>query len=247
MERDAGQRSQKGPVIGYYSCGAAYPPRIKRGGDREARRQRQRVNRGRSRDDRIVSGALARALNPLQGGSAPRNTETPSKLQLLQQFAVAGLEEGKSIRSLEGQAIYVGISNPTNRLAGDDAEKTEKEEKTVRLGESSAAGTKQLNKIPRKIEDGLLLVVAARIYGKVRALIDRGPTRCFVTPSCVKVVGLKGTPRDIFLELGNGEKYLSRGYVPDVPVVTVGLIVKVGVKTLSAFQLQRDLSTAVWK
>ena len=54
MERDAGQRSQKGSVIGDCSCGAAYPPRIKRGGDREARRQRQRVNRGRSKGDRII-------------------------------------------------------------------------------------------------------------------------------------------------------------------------------------------------
>ena len=80
MEEKAGQQSQKGSVIGYCSCGAAYPPRVKRGGDRTARHQRQRVNRGRSRDDRIVSGALVRALNPLQGGSIPRNTETPRKL-----------------------------------------------------------------------------------------------------------------------------------------------------------------------
>ena len=141
MEREAGQRSQKGSVIGYCSCRATYPPRVKRGGDREARRQRQRVNRGRSRDDRIVSGALAGALNPLQGGSTPRSTETPSKLQLLQQFTVAGLEEGKSIRSLEDQTIYVGISNPTDRLAGDDAVKMKKEEKAVKQGEPSAAGT----------------------------------------------------------------------------------------------------------
>ena len=35
-------------------------------------------------------------------------------------------------------------------------------------------------------------------------------------------------PHDIFLELGNGEKYLSWGYVLDVPVVTAGLTVKVG-------------------
>ena len=38
----------------------------------------------------------------------------------------------------------------------------------------------------------------------------------------------KGIPRDIFLELGNGEKYLFRGYVPDVPVVTIGLKMKIG-------------------
>ena len=57
----------------------------------------------------------------------------------------------------------------------------------------------------------------ARIYrDSVRALIDSGATKCFVTPSYVTIVGLKVTPCDIFLELGNGEKYLSRGYVSDV-------------------------------
>ena len=96
-EEGAGQRSQKGSMIGYYSCGAAYPPWVKRGGGRNARRIKQRANRGRSRDNRTISCALARALNPLQGGRAPRNTEMPSKLQLLQQFAVAGSEERKQI------------------------------------------------------------------------------------------------------------------------------------------------------
>ena len=80
MEGDAGQRSQKGSVIGYCSCGTAYPSQVKCGGDREARRLRQRVNGGSFRENRIVSGALARALNPLQGGSVPRDIETPSKL-----------------------------------------------------------------------------------------------------------------------------------------------------------------------
>ena len=41
-------------------------------------------------------------------------------------------------------------------------------------------------------------------------------------------MGLKGLPWDGFLELGNGQKYLSRGYVPDVPIVTAGLTVIVG-------------------
>ena len=73
------------------------------------------------------------------------------------------------------------------------------------------------------------MVVATRRYGKqVRALIDSGATRWFVTPACVTTVGLKGQPCDTFLELGNGEKFLSRGYVPDVPVVTAGLTVKIG-------------------
>ena len=79
------------------------------------------------------------------------------------------------------------------------------------------------------MEDGSFLVVSAQIYGrKLRALIYIGATRCFVTPTCVTACGLQGVARDVFLELGNGEKFLSRGYVPDVPLVTAGLIVKVG-------------------
>ena len=72
-------------------------------------------------------------------------------------------------------------------------------------------------------------MVSARIHGKtIRALIDNGATKCFASPTYITTVGLKGAPRDIFLELGNGEKILSRGYVPDVPMVTTGLTVKVG-------------------
>ena len=58
-------------------------------------------------------------------------------------------------------------------------------------------------------------------------LIERA-TRCFVTPSCITVVGLKVIPHDIFLEIGNGKKFVSRGYVPKVPVVTAGLTMRVG-------------------
>ena len=58
-KESAGQRRQKGIAVGYCSCGAAYPPRDKRGGDRLARRQRQRANRGRFRDDCTVSRVLA--------------------------------------------------------------------------------------------------------------------------------------------------------------------------------------------
>ena len=88
---------------------------------------------------------------------------------------------------------------------------------------------KRNKKVIRKVEGGLLLVVAAKIYGKpVKALRDSGATRCFATPSCAIVVGLKGIPRNIFLKLGNEEKHLSWGYVSDVPVVTTGLTVKIG-------------------
>ena len=93
-----------------------------------ARQTRQRLNRDRSRGDCILSCALARALNSLQGGNTLRNTERPVKLQFLQPFAVDRFEEGKFIRSKKDQAIYAGISNPTDRLATEDDEKKEEKD-----------------------------------------------------------------------------------------------------------------------
>ena len=120
LRRRAGQRPQLGTVVGHCSCGTACPSREKCGGDRMARRERQRALRDRSRDDRALSHVLARTLSPLQGGSVPRTVERPSKLHLLQRFAVAGYEDGKEIRSKNDQAIYVGIINPTNRSGVDE-------------------------------------------------------------------------------------------------------------------------------
>ena len=37
----------------------------------------------------------------------------------------------------------------------------------------------------------------------------------------------------MFLELGNGQKFLSRGFVPEAPVVTAGLTVRVGLTVTS--------------
>ena len=204
MRKRAGQRPQMGTVVGHCSYGAACPSREKRGGDRLARRERQRALRDRSRDDRVLSRVLASTLNPLQGGSVSRTAERPSKLQLLQQYAVAGFEEGKEIRSRKDHAIYVGITNPTTRSENEAEKSGEKTEVNDKKGQTTAEGAKQQNKAPRGIDDGLLLVVAARINGHVvRALIDSGATRCFVTPACVAAVGLMGKPQDTFLELGN--------------------------------------------
>ena len=222
-QRNAGRQWKQGVSVGYCRCGSAYSPRDKRGGDCMARRQRQRANRGRFRDDCIVSRVLAQSLNPLQGGSDSRISETTSKLQILQQFSVAGDGDGSQIRSAKDQAMYVGMLNPSNRVDGDKKEEKDKK------GQETTEGSKQQNKTPRGISDGLLLVVTARINGHpVRTLIDSGATRCFVTPVCVTTVGLKGKPQDTFLELGNGQKFLSRGFVPTIPVVTAGLTVKVG-------------------
>ena len=63
--------------------------------------------------------------------AVPRTAERPSKLQLLQQFSVAGFGDGKAIRSDKDQAVYVGITNPTNRSGMDEksGDKTEENEK----------------------------------------------------------------------------------------------------------------------
>ena len=137
----------------------------------------------------------------------------------MQQFSTPNAGETQENQALKDKPVYVGVIPHSNRVA-IHAEKG----KSTKRGESEGNATPDtVNKFTRSVEDGLLLVVAAQIYGKeVCALICSGATRCFVTPACMKTVGLKGTPRDIFLELGNGEKYLSRGYVPDVPVVTAG-------------------------
>ena len=183
-----------------------------------------------SRDMHTVSGALARALNPLQGGSVPRNTETSSKLQLLQQFSVTGSEDGNQIRPSKGHAIYVGISTPNSRIEKTDENSRDKtEEKHDKKGLTAVVGIESQNKFPRSVDDGLLLVVTAKINKHaVRAMSDSGATRCFIAPTCITTIGLKGKPQDTFLELGNGQKFLSRGFIPAVPVVTAGLTICVG-------------------
>ena len=123
--------------------------------------------------------------------------------------------------------MYVRIIAHAHRVENGKNSK-EKKNRKIEMRENLE---KENKNIGRKLENGLLLVVPARIYGKqVKALIDSWATRCFVTLTCVIAVGLKGISREIFLILGNGKKYLSKGYVPDVPVVTVGLTVKIGFK-----------------
>ena len=84
--------------------------------------------------------------------------------------------------------MYVGMDSHTLRIEGKTAK--EKKERDSDMGEKMG---KENKKIIRKIEDELLLVVPARIYGKiVKALFDSGATRCLITPSCVTAVKLKG-------------------------------------------------------
>ena len=76
-------------------------------------------------------------------------------------------------------------------------------------------------------DDGILLVVPARIFGsEVRALINSGATRNFISPASVTQCGLTVESHNTFLELGDGKKVLSRGRAVDVPVVTSGFTMK---------------------
>ena len=87
---------------------------------------------------------------------------------------------------------------------------------------------------PRQKEDGILMVVPARIYGQeIRALIDSGATRCFISPAGVTQCGLHVEAHNTFLELGDGKKVLSRGRAVDGPVVTAGYTVKMNLTVSS--------------
>ena len=87
----------------------------------------------------------------------------------------------------------------------------------------SVVSTENQSTNPREEEDGILLVVPARIFGhEIRALIDSGATRNFISPAGVMQCGLTVESHNTFLELGDGKKVLSRGRAVDVPVVTSG-------------------------
>ena len=87
----------------------------------------------------------------------------------------------------------------------------------------SAVSTENQSPIPRAEEDGILLIVPARIFGhEIRALIDSGAMRNFISPAGVMQCGLRVESHNTFLELGDGKKVLSRGRAVDVPVVTSG-------------------------
>ena len=119
--------------------GATHLPRDKHGGDRLARRDRQRANQGRLRDESLVSRVMAQMLSPLQGGSISRSMEAPSELQILQQFSVTGFGEGKNIQSTKDQTLYVGIKHPTSRVEDNDADKNGNKNK--QKGEITSEGS----------------------------------------------------------------------------------------------------------
>ena len=127
MENSAGQQQWSKTIVGYCNCGAAYPSCVQCGGNREARRARQRANWECLRDRRVVSRMLARALSPLQGGSALRNPETIGKLQVLPNFSSSNATAGNENLSRSDNPMYVGLAMPTHRAeVGKNEKKTNK-------------------------------------------------------------------------------------------------------------------------
>ena len=159
-------------------------------------RDRERRTRERVRERRFVTSLLETLVSPTSGGTESCTGVTPS-----------GSQDWQSIRLK--RAI-------TGKEMGDAAP----QEPQTQL---SAVSTGNQSPIPRAEEDGILLIVPARIFGhEVRALIDSGATRNFISPAGVMKCGLNVESHNTFLELGDGKKVLSRGRAVDVPVVTSG-------------------------
>ena len=74
------------------------------------------MNRGRLRDDRLVSWILARSLSSFQGDSDLRTPEATGKLQILQHFAVPSAEKRKTNSSNEDKPIYIRMETQACRV-----------------------------------------------------------------------------------------------------------------------------------
>ena len=163
-------------------------------------RDRERRARDRVRERRFVTQLLETLVSPTSGGTESCEGVTTSRSQ-----------DWQSIRLK--RAI-------TGEETGDAAPKEPHPQLSV-------VSTEDQSTNPRDEEDGILLVVPARIFGhEVRALIDNGATRNFISPAGVTKCGLTIESHNTFLELGDGKKVLSRGRAVDVPVITSGFTMK---------------------
>ena len=175
---------------------------------RTRRREKQKIARGRIRDKRLVEDILARQLNPPLDGNASRTSPTFNALHSWRQGGRACIKHEANLNPKE-----------KSHVSGDDTRFT-----GVVIDDKNG---EKIKIIPRIEEDGILLVVPARINGKLfSALIDSGATRCFVTQQCCTVAGLSCIPQDTFLELGNGARALSRGMVQGAPLTLAGVTTK---------------------
>ena len=77
-------------------------------------------------------------------------------------------------------------------------------------------------------DDGILLVVTARVHGHaLKALVDSGATRSFLDSQLITPLGLQTTASNTLLELAEGKKILSQGVVEDAMVDTAELTTRI--------------------
>ena len=163
-------------------------------------RDGERRTRDRVRERQYVAQLLETLVSPTRGGTESCEGATARQLQDWKYF---GLK-----RAIVGKEEDEGSSNePQTQIS------------------AVVAGCQ--SPVPRSEEDGILLIVPARIFGQeLRALIDSGASRNFISPAGVTQCGLTVEAHNTFLELGDGNKVLSRGRAVDVPVVTSGYEMK---------------------
>ena len=159
-------------------------------------RDRERKTHDRIRERQYVTRLLETLVSPTSRGTESCTRVTTSRLQDWQSI---GLK-----RVITGEETGVGMSQePQTQL--------------------SVVSIENQSTNPHTEEDGILLVVLVRIFDhEIRAIIDSGATRCFISPARVTQCGLTVESHNTFLELGDGKKVLSRGRAVDIAVVTSG-------------------------
>lgn len=86
----------------------------------------------------------------------------------------------------------------------------------------------------RNFDDAILLVVHALIFGHpLRALIDSGAARCFISTLAVVPLGLSIIHDYTFLELGDGQEILSKGKVIDIHIVIASVMARMNLTITS--------------
>ena len=156
-------------------------------------RERERRARDRVRERRYVTSLLETLVSPTSGGTESCLGVTTSRLHDWQSIRLKRAITGKEM----GDAVPKELQP-----------------------QLSVVSTEDQSTNPRSEEDGILLVVLARIFGhEICALIDSSTMRNYISPAGVTQCGLTIESYNTFLELGDGKKVLSRGRAVDVPFV----------------------------
>ena len=165
--------------------------------NRLLRRDRERRTRDSVRERQVVTRLLETLVSPESGGTESCQGVTTDDLQGWRSIGPTEANLSNSSAQEMPQTQLCAVSNKDQPIN------------------------------PRSKEDGVLMIVPARIFGReVRALIDSGASRCFISPATVTLCGLNVESHNTFIELADGKKVLSRGRTAGVPVVTGGYTVK---------------------